>query len=182
MPVPFGVALRVDFWRVRHLKIVFPLQREHDFEKIAILEKTPKIDENRIRRRFRTHFFGPGCDFWRFWGPRWEANFMKNAFEKATAKSDEKKSIGRTNTIWVGVMRWASGEVRRGHTSYDSLRTGSRSESRSCKAFSTPRRPSAKGGGLWMMVPGGRTPPCLGLRPRAPLQRFAFDVSEEEKF
>ena len=47
---------------------------------------------------------------------------------------------------WVGVMCWASGEVRRGHTSYDSLR---RIQIRiQIKAFSTPRRPSAKGGGF----------------------------------
>ena len=26
------------------MKIVFPLQREHDFDIIAVLEKTPKID------------------------------------------------------------------------------------------------------------------------------------------
>ena len=46
---------------------------------------------------------------------------MKNAFEKANAKNAEKKSIACTKTNWVGVMCWASGEVRRGHTSYDSL-------------------------------------------------------------
>ena len=60
VPLPFGVALRVDFWRVWPLKIVFPPQREHDFDKIAVFAKTPKkelpgailgpkIDENRAR-------------------------------------------------------------------------------------------------------------------------------------
>ena len=86
---------------------------------------------------------------------------MKNAFEKATEKNAEKKTIGCTNMNWVGVMCWASGEVRRGHTSYDSLR---RIQIRiQIKAFSTPRRPSAKGGGfpsLRLMPP---TPKALGF-------------------
>ena len=70
---------------------------------------------------------------------------MKNAFEKATAKNAEKKSIGCDRMRRVGVMCWASGEVRRGHTSYDSLR---RIQIRiQIKLFSTPRRP-AKGGGF----------------------------------
>ena len=42
LPVPFGVALRTDFWRVRPLKIVLPPQREHDFDKITVFKKTPK--------------------------------------------------------------------------------------------------------------------------------------------
>ena len=40
------------------------------------------------------HFVGPGFDFGRFWGPGWEAKFMKNALEEVTAKNAEKKSIG----------------------------------------------------------------------------------------
>ena len=86
---------------------------------------------------------------------------MKNAFEKAIAKNAEKKSIGPDRTRRVGVMCWASGEVRRGHTSYDSLR---RIQIRiQIKMFSTPRRPSAKGGGfpsLRLMPP---TPKALGF-------------------
>ena len=50
-----------------------------------------KNDKNRIRRRFRTHFFGPGPDFGRFGGPGWEAKFMKNAFEDASEKKLKKK-------------------------------------------------------------------------------------------
>ena len=86
---------------------------------------------------------------------------MKNVFEKASAKNAEKKSLTCDNMRRVGVMCWASGEVRRGHTSYDSLR---RIQIRiQIKAFSTPRRPSAKGGGfpsLRLMPP---TPRALGF-------------------
>ena len=41
-PVPFGVALQIDFWSVRPFKIVLPPQREHDFDKITVFKKTPK--------------------------------------------------------------------------------------------------------------------------------------------
>ena len=94
----------------------------------------PKIDENRILRRFRTHFSGPGCDFRRFWGPRWKQNSSKMRSKKQLQKmlKQNRWDVQRcTNMCWVGVMCWASREVRRGHTSYDSLRTGSRTESRS---------------------------------------------------
>ena len=30
-----------------------------------------KINKNLFRRRLWTHFFGPGSDFARFWGPNW---------------------------------------------------------------------------------------------------------------
>ena len=73
----------------------------------------PKTAENRTRRRLWEHFFGPGPDFGRFWGPGWEAKFMKNALEEVTAKNAEKKSIGCDRMRWVGVMRWASGRVGR---------------------------------------------------------------------
>ena len=42
LPVPFGVALRTDFWKVRPLKMVLRPQREHDFDKITVFKKTPK--------------------------------------------------------------------------------------------------------------------------------------------
>ena len=58
----------------------------------------PKTAENRTRRRLWEHFFGPGPDFGRFWGPGWEAKFMKNALEEVTAKNAEKKSIGRAGS------------------------------------------------------------------------------------
>ena len=41
-PVPFGVALQIDFWKVRPFKIVLFPRREHDFDKITVFEKTPK--------------------------------------------------------------------------------------------------------------------------------------------
>ena len=40
--LPFGVALRTDFWRVRPLKALLFLQREHNFDKITVFKKTPK--------------------------------------------------------------------------------------------------------------------------------------------
>ena len=61
---------------------------------------------------------------------------MKNAVEEVTAKDAGKKSIGRDGMRWVGVMCWASGEVRRGHTSYDSLR---RVTAIQCKVSHTPQ-------------------------------------------
>ena len=61
---------------------------------------------------------------------------MKNAFEKAIAKNAEKKSLTCDNMRRVGVMCWASGEVRRGHTSYDSLR---RVTAIQCKVSHTPQ-------------------------------------------
>ena len=39
LPVPFGVALRTDFWRVRPLKILLFPRRERDFDEIAVFEK-----------------------------------------------------------------------------------------------------------------------------------------------
>ena len=43
--------------------------------------------------------------------------------EKCVRKGDRKKCWKKIDSMrWVGVMCWASGEVRRGHTSYDSLR------------------------------------------------------------
>ena len=60
---------------------------------------------------------------------------MKNAFEKATAKNAEKKAIGCTKMYRVGVMRWASGEVRRGHTSYDSPPKNPESPRSTCLAW-----------------------------------------------
>ena len=43
-PLSFEVAFRTDVWSVRAFKIVLPPQREHNFEKITFLKKTPKID------------------------------------------------------------------------------------------------------------------------------------------
>ena len=47
---------------------------------------------------------------------------MENAVENVTQKKAEKKTARRDKDVRVGGMCWASGEVRRGHTSYDSLR------------------------------------------------------------
>ena len=87
---------------------------------------TPKGTGTKNRRKSHPApslgaLFRPRTRFWSILGSRrGEAKFMKNALEEVTAKNAKKKSQRCGNTRWSGVMRWASGEVRRGHTPYDS--------------------------------------------------------------
>ena len=48
-PSRFGVGLGTDFWRVRPWKTTLPPQREHDFHKITVFEKTPKKEAPETR-------------------------------------------------------------------------------------------------------------------------------------
>ena len=145
------------------------------------VKSTPKSTKNQSRERIAKidpqiyRFFRSETSRGRFspiFGSRPEPKIhQKCGRERDPKKSRKKKRQHATKTRGVGVMRWASGEVRRGHTSYDSLR---RIQIRiQIKLFSTPRRPSAKGGGfpsLRLMPP---TPRALGFE----ILRFRFENS-----
>ena len=40
LPLPFGIAFRIDFWTARTSKMVLPLQWEHDFGKVSVVAQT----------------------------------------------------------------------------------------------------------------------------------------------
>ena len=86
---------------------------------------------------------------------------MQNALEEVTAKNAEKKSITRAQDALVRRHALGQREGGEGHTSYDSLPKGAcRIMQNYAKLFSTPRRPSAKGGGFQ----------CLRLMPPTPIR------------
>ena len=109
---------------------------------------------------FPNALFRPPVRFLAILGSQMGGKFHEKCVRKGDSKKCWKK-IDRTRR--VGVMRWASGEVRRGHTSYDSLRTGSRSESRSSC--------SARRGDLLRRAADLK--PCGSCRPPPPLQKFS---------
>ena len=78
--------------------------------------------------------FQEKVEFGSILGPQMGAKNHEKCVRKRVRKNAPKKSLTWTKMRRVGVMCWASGEVRRGHTSYDSLRTGSRSESSSVQS------------------------------------------------
>ena len=96
----------------------------------------PRITKNSLRERTCS---APGAIFVDFRVPARVQNSSKMR-SRTQHKNSQKKNSNPAQTpdkdIRVGVMRWANGEVRRGHTSYDSLR---RVTAIQCKVFHTPQ-------------------------------------------
>ena len=92
LPSPFGVALRIDFWRVRPCKILLFQQREHDFEGSGPPKIGPQSDCERQQQEKTTKtasgdvsgrtFSAPGPFFVDFGAPAGSQDRPKTAPSK----------------------------------------------------------------------------------------------------
>ena len=68
-----------------------------------------KNDKSRFRRRLRTHFFGPGPVFCRFWAPGGDPKFTQNRIRKQSPVDFLRPEISFLRFLRLGAFRKGPG-------------------------------------------------------------------------